>query len=65
MGITIEQLEKNMEYLAFAISTRPDGTVYLPIYKRLEKEISERNSQMDTMAQIMMKAASYSGTGAT
>ena len=59
MQISIKDLERYQLYIAKAIQSRPEGDLYVPIFERLEHEIEERRSRMDTMARI--KAIALAG----
>lgn len=50
MTATVPQIRKAMADLAGIIETRPDGDKYWPIFERLERELSTRDTRSARLA---------------
>jgi hypothetical protein len=51
--ITIERLEKYLDWLAHEIDLRgEEGAVFFPLWERLEQELSTLQKNHDTMARV-------------
>jgi hypothetical protein len=51
--VTVERIERAMDEVALAIDMAGDkGTVYLPIYERLERELQECRAKRTTMTSV-------------
>lgn len=63
--VTVERIERAMDELALAIDMAGDkGTVYLPIYERLERELQLARQKKTSLASVKMRLqrlASVSG----
>ena len=51
--VTVERIERAMDEVALAIDMAGDkGTVYLPIYERLERELQECRNTQTTLSSV-------------
>ncbi|ATU91747.1 hypothetical protein B5P45_03045 [Phyllobacterium zundukense] len=51
--ITVERLEKYLNWLAHEIDLRgEEGVVFFPLWERLEQELSALQIRQDTMARV-------------
>lgn len=51
--VTVERIERAMDEVALAIDMAGDkGTVYLPIYERLERELQECRAKQTTLSSV-------------
>ncbi|MGV3573728.1 MAG: hypothetical protein ACO1O4_01180 [Devosia sp.] len=51
--VTIERIERAMDEVALAIDMAGDrGTIYLPIYERLERELQECRAKQTTLSSV-------------
>ena len=50
MTVTVQQIRKAMADLAGIIETSPDGDKYWPIFERLERELSTRDTRAARLA---------------
>lgn len=51
--VTIERIERAMDEVARAIDMAGDrGTIYLPIYERLERELQECRAKQTTLSSV-------------
>lgn len=49
--VTIERIERALDEIALAIHMAGDqGAAYIPLYDRLEREMADRRSKLDTLA---------------
>lgn len=54
--VTIERIERAMDEVALAIDMAGDrGVVYLPIYERLERELSKLQETQGTLNAVMAR----------
>ena len=52
MKITIKKMEEYQVYLAKAIASRSDGSLYVPLFERIESELTALKAETDTIERI-------------
>lgn len=54
--ITVERIERALDTLALVmVQSGEEGSVYLPIYQRLERELTELRAEEDAMSRVLAR----------